>query len=82
MGPRNAVLGVGDMRTAQRGPTVELPVGPRNAALGEGNACGLRRGDLRWSPYGATKRCTGWGGRMRTAPRGPSVALPMGPRNA
>eukprot|EP00959_Pyramimonas_sp_CCMP1952_P288176 6026208-Pyramimonas_sp.AAC.1 len=32
-------------------------------------------------PYGATKRCTGLGRRMRTAPLGPSVELPMGPRN-
>eukprot|EP00959_Pyramimonas_sp_CCMP1952_P361645 7573944-Pyramimonas_sp.AAC.1 len=30
---------------------------------------------------GATKR-HGWGKRMRTPPLGPSVELPMGPRNA
>ena len=34
------------------------------------------------APYGATKRCPGWGRRMRTPPLGPSVELPMGPRNA
>eukprot|EP00959_Pyramimonas_sp_CCMP1952_P363222 7606307-Pyramimonas_sp.AAC.1 len=34
------------------------------------------------APYVATKRCTGCGRRMRAAPLGPSVELPMGPRNA
>ena len=33
-------------------------------------------------PYGATKRCPGLGKRMRAPPLGPSVELPMGPRNA
>eukprot|EP00959_Pyramimonas_sp_CCMP1952_P453983 9469186-Pyramimonas_sp.AAC.1 len=48
-------------------------MGPRNAVLGERNACGLRHGDLPRSAYEATKRCIGWGSRMRTAPRGPSA---------
>eukprot|EP00959_Pyramimonas_sp_CCMP1952_P269197 5628213-Pyramimonas_sp.AAC.1 len=34
------------------------------------------------APYGATKRCPGWGKRMWTPPLGPSVELPMGLRNA
>eukprot|EP00959_Pyramimonas_sp_CCMP1952_P217239 4543451-Pyramimonas_sp.AAC.1 len=35
------------------------------------------------APYGATKRCPGWGNRrMRTPPLGPSVERPMWPRNA
>eukprot|EP00959_Pyramimonas_sp_CCMP1952_P328571 6878932-Pyramimonas_sp.AAC.3 len=34
------------------------------------------------APCGATKRCIGWGGRMRPAPLGPSVELPMGLRSA
>ena len=34
------------------------------------------------APYGATKRCPGWGNRMRTAPMGPSAELPLGQRNA
>ena len=37
------------------------------------------------APYGATKRVmglpNGWWGSMRTLPLGPSVELPMGPRN-
>ena len=34
------------------------------------------------APYGATKRCPGRKRRMRVPPLGPSVELPMGPRNA
>eukprot|EP00959_Pyramimonas_sp_CCMP1952_P044837 936628-Pyramimonas_sp.AAC.1 len=34
------------------------------------------------APYGARKRCTGWGRRMRAAPLEPSVELPVGLRNA
>eukprot|EP00959_Pyramimonas_sp_CCMP1952_P195943 4096855-Pyramimonas_sp.AAC.1 len=35
------------------------------------------------APYGATQRCTGWGGeRMRAVALGPSVEIPMGPRSA
>eukprot|EP00959_Pyramimonas_sp_CCMP1952_P344422 7213728-Pyramimonas_sp.AAC.1 len=29
-----------------------------------------------------TKRCTEWGGRVRSLPVAPSVELPMGPRSA
>eukprot|EP00959_Pyramimonas_sp_CCMP1952_P392400 8222690-Pyramimonas_sp.AAC.1 len=32
--------------------------------------------------HGATKRCNGWGSRMREQPLGPSLELPMGPLNA
>ena len=42
-------------------------------------------GSLGGAPYEATKRVRGvpkWGGAaMRTMPLGPSVELPMGPRN-
>eukprot|EP00959_Pyramimonas_sp_CCMP1952_P438844 9187738-Pyramimonas_sp.AAC.1 len=34
------------------------------------------------APYGATRRCTGWRGRMRPRPPGPSVEVPTGPRSA
>eukprot|EP00959_Pyramimonas_sp_CCMP1952_P186516 3900352-Pyramimonas_sp.AAC.1 len=37
---------------------------------------------FRGSPYGGTERCTGLGRRMLAAPLGPSVKLPVGPRNA
>eukprot|EP00959_Pyramimonas_sp_CCMP1952_P239701 5009168-Pyramimonas_sp.AAC.1 len=60
MGPRSAVLGVGDacglrdwdlqwssMRAALLGPSVDLPMGPRNAVMGGGSTCGLRQWDLR-----------------------------------
>eukprot|EP00959_Pyramimonas_sp_CCMP1952_P229910 4806883-Pyramimonas_sp.AAC.1 len=57
-------------------------MGPRTAVLGGGDACELRNGGFRRSPYGATKRYTGWGRRMLTAPRGPSVGLHMGPRDS
>eukprot|EP00959_Pyramimonas_sp_CCMP1952_P244042 5101446-Pyramimonas_sp.AAC.1 len=33
------------------------------------------------APYGVTKWCTGWRGRMWSQPLGPSVELPMGPRS-
>eukprot|EP00959_Pyramimonas_sp_CCMP1952_P017173 364563-Pyramimonas_sp.AAC.1 len=49
-------------------------MGPRNAVLGGRNAG--RRGRM------ATKRCTGFPGRMRTVALGTSVGLPMGPRSA
>eukprot|EP00959_Pyramimonas_sp_CCMP1952_P416232 8720811-Pyramimonas_sp.AAC.1 len=34
------------------------------------------------APHGATKRYIGWGRCKRTAPLGPSVEIPTGPRNA
>eukprot|EP00959_Pyramimonas_sp_CCMP1952_P345067 7226765-Pyramimonas_sp.AAC.1 len=34
------------------------------------------------APYEATKRCIGCGRRTWPPPLGPSVELPMGPRNA
>ena len=43
---------------------------------------GTPTGAFGGAPYGATKRCAGCGGRMRAPPLGPSVELPMGPRNA
>eukprot|EP00959_Pyramimonas_sp_CCMP1952_P202955 4244587-Pyramimonas_sp.AAC.1 len=58
------------MRSRPLGPSVELLMGPRSAVLGGADACGRGRWGLRWR---ATRRCTGWRGRMRTSPRGPSV---------
>eukprot|EP00959_Pyramimonas_sp_CCMP1952_P371023 7770276-Pyramimonas_sp.AAC.1 len=34
------------------------------------------------APHETTKRCAGWGERMRTPPLGPSLELPLGPRTA
>eukprot|EP00959_Pyramimonas_sp_CCMP1952_P400656 8395193-Pyramimonas_sp.AAC.1 len=42
--------------------------GPRNAILSVANACGHPHCG---APYGATKRCTGCGGRMWPPPLGP-----------
>eukprot|EP00959_Pyramimonas_sp_CCMP1952_P280486 5863022-Pyramimonas_sp.AAC.1 len=58
-------------------------MGPRNALLctGWGDACEHPTGAFGGAPYGATTRCIMWGRRMRTPPLGPSVELPMGPRN-
>eukprot|EP00959_Pyramimonas_sp_CCMP1952_P009017 188107-Pyramimonas_sp.AAC.1 len=54
-----------------------------NARLGFRDACGRGHWGLRWGlPIGATKRCNGCAGRMRTVALGSSVGLPMGPRSA
>eukprot|EP00959_Pyramimonas_sp_CCMP1952_P305382 6390696-Pyramimonas_sp.AAC.1 len=54
-----------------------------------GTHAGGPNGGFGGAPYGATERCNGWAtmphrvwGRMRTAPLGASVGLPMGSRNA
>eukprot|EP00959_Pyramimonas_sp_CCMP1952_P214146 4480623-Pyramimonas_sp.AAC.1 len=70
------------MRTAPRRPSVELPMGPRSAVLHGETHASCTTGTIGGAPYGATKRCTTWGRRMRIAPLGPSVELPMGPRSA
>eukprot|EP00959_Pyramimonas_sp_CCMP1952_P129268 2703059-Pyramimonas_sp.AAC.1 len=62
MGPRSAVLGGG---THADGSSVGLPAGPRNAVLGGGTHADCSTGTFGGAPYGATKRCTGWG-RIRT----------------
>merc|ERR1712147_225645 len=46
-----------------------------------GTHAGGSTGAFGGAPYGATKPCTGRSGRMRAAALGPSVELPMGPRN-
>eukprot|EP00959_Pyramimonas_sp_CCMP1952_P353527 7406876-Pyramimonas_sp.AAC.1 len=70
------------MRAAPLGPSAKLPMRPRNAVLcGEPHA-DCATGTCGGAPSGATKRCTVRGNRMRTAPLGPSVELPMGLRNA
>eukprot|EP00959_Pyramimonas_sp_CCMP1952_P128659 2690748-Pyramimonas_sp.AAC.1 len=51
-----------------------MPMGETHANCAIGILCGAH--------FGATRRCTGWGRRMRTAPMEPSVAHPLGPRNA
>eukprot|EP00959_Pyramimonas_sp_CCMP1952_P008014 167766-Pyramimonas_sp.AAC.1 len=58
-------------------------MGPRSAVLGwKGtHACG-NIGAVGEAPYGATKSCTGWWGRMRAVALRPSLKLPVGPRNA
>ena len=59
-----------------------LPMGPRHAVLGGGGTHAIgATGTFGGAPYGATKRCPGWGGRMQSVPLGPSVELPMGLRN-
>eukprot|EP00959_Pyramimonas_sp_CCMP1952_P171018 3573630-Pyramimonas_sp.AAC.1 len=60
------------MRIPPLGLPVELPMGSRSAVLCEENACEHRQWGLRWSPFGATKRCTVWGKRMRTQSLRPS----------
>eukprot|EP00959_Pyramimonas_sp_CCMP1952_P179896 3761831-Pyramimonas_sp.AAC.1 len=73
------------MRAQPLGPSVELPMKPRNVIISGGDArvrtppLGGACGE---APYGATRRCTGLGKRIRTPPHGPSVELLMGPRSA
>eukprot|EP00959_Pyramimonas_sp_CCMP1952_P072265 1509282-Pyramimonas_sp.AAC.1 len=69
------------MRAATLGPSVELPMGPRSAVLGGGTHAGCASGTVGGAPYGAAKRCTGWGSRMRAAPVGPSSKLIIRPRD-
>eukprot|EP00959_Pyramimonas_sp_CCMP1952_P444298 9302240-Pyramimonas_sp.AAC.1 len=70
------------MRTATLGPSVQLPLRPRNAVVGGGPHADCANGTFGGAPSGATKRCAGCGCPMRTAPLGPSVELPLGPRSA
>eukprot|EP00959_Pyramimonas_sp_CCMP1952_P245591 5133119-Pyramimonas_sp.AAC.1 len=81
LGPRSAVLGGGDACKLRhwnlRWRSLLGHEAP--AVLGGGDACELRHWDVRWT-YGAAKHCIRWGRRMRTAPLGPSLELPMGPR--
>eukprot|EP00959_Pyramimonas_sp_CCMP1952_P317400 6642964-Pyramimonas_sp.AAC.1 len=56
-------------------------MGPRNAVLVVADACGTPTGAFGGAPFGATKRCTGCGGRMWYPHMGPYVEFPMGPRN-
>jgi len=83
MGPRNAVLGGG------------TACGPCHWGLRRSSLWGHETlywvweshadtaiGAFGGAPYGATKRCTGWGNRMRTLLLGPSVELLVGPRKA
>eukprot|EP00959_Pyramimonas_sp_CCMP1952_P446804 9355539-Pyramimonas_sp.AAC.1 len=68
------------MRNPPLGPSEEFLVGPRNAVLG-GETHADTDTDTRAfgeAPHGATKRCTGWGKRMRTPPPQPSVEPPYG----
>eukprot|EP00959_Pyramimonas_sp_CCMP1952_P323728 6775271-Pyramimonas_sp.AAC.1 len=67
------------MRTVPLEPSVELPVGSRNAVLVywvRGTHAGGSAGTFAGAPCGATKRCTGWEGRMRAVAMGTSVELP------
>ena len=56
------------------------------ADMGGADACGHRHWGLRWSSQWGHETCEGCAGMgrviMRTLPEGPSVELPMGPRNA
>eukprot|EP00959_Pyramimonas_sp_CCMP1952_P234121 4892193-Pyramimonas_sp.AAC.1 len=62
------------MRAVALGPSVEHPMRPRSVVLvggvtHGGGSAGIFGGVL----YGATKRCTGWRGRVRAVALGPSV---------
>eukprot|EP00959_Pyramimonas_sp_CCMP1952_P321646 6730600-Pyramimonas_sp.AAC.1 len=53
---------------------------PRSAVLGGGTRethADTATGAFGGAPHGAIVRCTGWGKRMRTLPKGPSVELPI-----
>eukprot|EP00959_Pyramimonas_sp_CCMP1952_P212173 4439899-Pyramimonas_sp.AAC.1 len=83
LSPRNAVLGVAD---AYGHPRWDL----RWSSLWGHEAlywvwrthAGNLTGTFAGAPCGATKRCTGCGARMWAPPLGPSVELPLRPRNA
>eukprot|EP00959_Pyramimonas_sp_CCMP1952_P061721 1289705-Pyramimonas_sp.AAC.1 len=60
------------MRSVPRGPSVELPMGPRSATLGGGTHVDSAIEAYGGAPYGATKRCTAWGRRMRAVALEPS----------
>eukprot|EP00959_Pyramimonas_sp_CCMP1952_P131961 2759097-Pyramimonas_sp.AAC.1 len=60
------------MRTAPLGPSVLLPMGPQHAVLGGELHAECATGTFGGAPYVVTKRCTGQGKHMRTAPVGPS----------
>eukprot|EP00959_Pyramimonas_sp_CCMP1952_P325622 6815201-Pyramimonas_sp.AAC.1 len=82
MGPRNVLLGVADACghphwgfrwSSQWGHETlywvwRTHAGPPTGAFGG-------------APNGATKRCTGCGGRTRAPPMEPSLELPVWPRN-
>eukprot|EP00959_Pyramimonas_sp_CCMP1952_P166098 3471473-Pyramimonas_sp.AAC.2 len=57
-------------------------MGPQNSRLGGGGACGRCQWAFGGTPSGATKRCPRLGVRMRAVALGPSVDLPVGPRNS
>eukprot|EP00959_Pyramimonas_sp_CCMP1952_P462862 9483936-Pyramimonas_sp.AAC.1 len=59
------------------GPYVELPMVPRSAVMGVADACGHPHWGPGEAPYGATKRCTGCGGRKWPSPLGPWVGFPL-----
>ena len=65
----------GLMRGAPVEPSVELPMWPRSVYLVWETHAGCATGAFGGAPHGATKRCTGCGGRMRAAPLGPSEEL-------
>eukprot|EP00959_Pyramimonas_sp_CCMP1952_P044910 938302-Pyramimonas_sp.AAC.1 len=71
----------GHMRTSPRGPSVELPMGPGSVALVRRTRANVAIWSFGGASYAATKLCTGWGGRTRISPVGPSVDDPVVPRS-
>ena len=81
MGPRNVFLGGWRrMRTAPLDFRLSSLWGHEMLSwMGETHASAA--GAFGGAPYGATKCCPERGGRTRPPSLGPSVELPMGPRN-
>eukprot|EP00959_Pyramimonas_sp_CCMP1952_P435788 9125625-Pyramimonas_sp.AAC.1 len=83
MGPRSAVLGVGNACGHPHwGLWWSSVWGHETLCWAWETHAAPLIGAFGGAPYGATKRCAVRGGRMRTPPLGPSVELPMGPRSA
>eukprot|EP00959_Pyramimonas_sp_CCMP1952_P026715 560903-Pyramimonas_sp.AAC.1 len=83
MGPRSAVLGVADAcGPRQWGFRWSSIWGHEALHWVWRTHAGTTTGAFGGVPFGATKRCTGCGGRLRTALLGPFVEPPMGPRSA
>eukprot|EP00959_Pyramimonas_sp_CCMP1952_P231855 4845681-Pyramimonas_sp.AAC.1 len=73
MGPRNVVLGGGHACELRHWDLRWSSHGARKPCTGLGEThSNCATGTFGGAPSGATKRGTGWGRRMRTAPLGPS----------
>ena len=57
-------------------------MGPRNAVLGGGDACETSQWGLRWSSLRGHETLSWVGETNANCATGPSVELPMGPRDA